>query len=1105
VAIHDQTSWRLVLKAVLVAFVLSLLQPHVVAQQQDFSRFENDIRPVLQNQCVKCHGERRAKGKLRLHTPAAIMKGGQSGPVIVKGKPSESLLIHAIGYADPDLQMPPKKKIDGKTIAAFVTWVKEGAAMPADTSVGNTSERPQAFNLAERKKHWAWQPVTNPTPPIGNSWSSHPVDGFIWESLAASKLAPAAKAKKRVLVRRIFFDLIGLPPTPEQVDHFLNDTNPGAWKRLVDELLASPHFGEKWGRHWLDLMGYTETQGFEYDFHLPNAWQYRDYVIRALNADVPYDQFVTEHIAGDLLKKPRRNPSKGFDEAPLGTAFWLFGQEPHSPVSTRVDQLDRAARKIDVMSKAFLGVTVACARCHDHKFDAISTEDYYALNGFIQSSSYRQMRFETEETNLKIAKGLAELRLSQGPKLLSAIGKDLLFQLRDLEGIIGQAISKPTPKTSPQVSAWRDHLVKAEKDATDPFFGLTSFSETLANKAPPSFEFRQPVLDDKTRLIEDYTTAGRQPHWYANGPGFGLGPVKLGDVRISDDASRPVRSLVTRSAASWDRQWQILKPAARTQKSPTALNWPQAGRTLKTRSLKLTSGQLHYLVRGEGVAFAEINSHRVIHGPLHGKSIRRFAAADGGLQWVTHDLTGYVGRRIHLEFSSVGEQALDVLMIVESEKAPSIEHLPLPMLTSLRNSTQKPAPKPSLYVKALKKAARQAARGKLSNDAAGHEAAWLVNWMLANPSLMGPPSQSAIAANRTRFQTIIDEKQKLTRAIRPVSQQASVLMDGSGVNERVLLRGSHLTPSKPAPRRFLSAIDGRAPLLISAGSGRLELAERLTDSENPLFLRVIVNRLWHHIFGKGLVKTTDDFGVKGLRPSHPELLDWLARDFVKNKWSVKTMLKQLVMSESYQMASRHLDPRAIKADPENKLLHRMPRRRLTAEAVRDAIITTSGSLDRKMYGQPIPMHLTPFMQGRGRPKPGPLDGLGRRSVYLAVRLNFLSPFFLAFDFPRPTGCIGRRTNSNVPAQSLALMNDPFVMGQATFWAKRILAIESQGDIARVKQLYLEAYARPPRSSELKKAIDFLGQATKHHGGKIEPAWADLCHVLFNTKEFWHLL
>lgn len=1092
------------MKALLIVFLSASFQLKSLAQP-DYSFFENKIRPVLHARCTKCHGERKNRGKLRLHTPAAIRKGGESGSIIAEGKPNESLLIHAIRYVDPDLKMPPIKKLDDQVIKNFVQWVKDGAPMPGGSEFEKSASLSAIFSIEERKKHWAWQPLLDPTPTIGNSWSSHPIDVFIWNSLAAKNMSPAPRASKRILLRRLFFDLIGLPPTPSEVDSFLNDSTPNSWENQVDRLLASPHFGEKWARHWLDLVGYTETQGFEYDFSLPNAWQYRDYLIRAFNNDVPYNRLVAEHIAGDLINEPRRNKIEGFDESPLGTAFWLFGQEPHSPVSPRVDQLDRAARKIDVMSKAFLGVTVACARCHDHKFDAISTEDYYALSGFILSSSYRQLRFESEEMNQTVARQLRELRREQGQKILKATGKSLLLRLQKLDRSIGQALSEAGTNGDPMVQAWRKHLDASAKNPNDPFFGSKTIKESLGSKAPVAFHWAQPMIPEDAKIVQDYTSTTQQTHWFTNGPGFGLAPSQIGDVRISDDPSRPLARVVTKSAASWDKTWNILRPESGVETSPTALNWPQVGRTLKSRSITLTNGKLHYLVRGEGVAFVEINAHRVIHGPLHQKSIRRFATKDGALQWITHDLSAYVGRRVHVEFSSVGEKTLDVMMVVESKTDPTLDLKPGPLLTALRGSAKKPRSLAVYYAKALSQAARLATRGKLNNNADGHEAAWLINWMVEHPELLRKQSNTPKSSLGRQFQGTVAKKRDLLASIKRLSQQAPTLTDGSGDDERILLRGSHLSPGKKAARRFLSAIDGSQPLAINSGSGRLELADRLTDPQNPLFARVMVNRLWHHTFGRGLVKTTDDFGVKGQQPSHPLLLDWLARNFINNNWSIKAMIRQFVLSQAYQMASHHEDSRMVQIDPENKLLHRMPRRRLRAEAIRDSILATSGRLDRKVYGRPIAIHLTPFMQGRGRPKSGPLDGHGRRSLYLSVRLNFLSPFFLAFDFPRPTTCIGRRTNSNVPAQSLAMMNDPFVIEQATIWAKRILSIKDLDDEGRIRRVYLEAYARPAAGVEITKAREFLADAVEHHDGQAEAAWADFCHALFNTKEFWHTL
>src|SRR5262249_29917507 len=327
--------------------------------------FEKKIRPLLIDNCHKCHAGDKVKGKLHLDSRTALLKGGDTGPAIVPGEPEKSLLIKAIHYKD-ELRMPPRTKLSEPAIADFTTWVKMGAPWP-ETSTAKAPSGKETFDLNDRKKHWAWQPIKASPPPTAGPWVQSPIDNFILVKLQAVGLSPAKPADKRTLIRRVTYDLIGLPPTPAEIDAFLADNSPDAFAKVVDRLLASPRYGERWARHWLDLMRFGETHGHEFDLEIPDAHGYRDYVIRAFNADVPYDQFVTEHIAGDLLEKPRRHPAEGFNESLIGTGFWFLGEAKHSPVDLRIDEADRMDNQIDVFSKAFLGLTVSCARCHDHK------------------------------------------------------------------------------------------------------------------------------------------------------------------------------------------------------------------------------------------------------------------------------------------------------------------------------------------------------------------------------------------------------------------------------------------------------------------------------------------------------------------------------------------------------------------------------------------------------------------------------------------------------------------------------------------------------------------------------------------------------------------
>ncbi|MEM9701366.1 MAG: DUF1549 domain-containing protein, partial [Planctomycetota bacterium] len=375
--------------------------------------FENKVRPLLVEHCYDCHSAEAEDlfAGLRTDSRAALLQGGDSGPAVKPGDADGSLLIEAVRYDSPGYEMPPDGKLADADIAVLERWVTMGAPWPAEAAPVAGAARPQ-FDLQARKaEHWVWQPIQSPAIPAvrDESWPRADLDRFILHELEARGFSPAESVDPAGLLRRLSFDLTGLPPTPERLRNYLSDPSDEATAAVVDELLASPHFGERWGRHWLDLVRYAESRGHEFDEDAPNAYQYRDYVIRALNADVPHDQLVREHLAGDLLPSPRLHPTAGYDESILGTGFWFLGEWVHSPVDIRKDEADRFDNMIDVMSKAFLGVTVSCARCHDHKFDAISTADYHALAGYLQSSDYRQVRFESRVQNGRVAERLAAL------------------------------------------------------------------------------------------------------------------------------------------------------------------------------------------------------------------------------------------------------------------------------------------------------------------------------------------------------------------------------------------------------------------------------------------------------------------------------------------------------------------------------------------------------------------------------------------------------------------------------------------------------------------------------------------------------------------------
>jgi hypothetical protein len=1127
--------------------------------------FERKVRPLLAQRCLECHSGDHAKGSLRLDSKAGVMAGGDTGPAIVPGKPGESLLVDAVNYGDT-YQMPPKSKLAADEVALLTRWVEIGAPWPEEAESAKVSRT--RFDLAERRAtHWAWQPIQSPEPPavVDEAWPRTAIDRFILARLEHEGLRPAAAADRRTLVRRLYFDLIGLPPSGEELAAALADESPEAVEHLVDRLLASPHFGERWGRHWLDLVRYCESRGHEYDATIPNAWQYRDYVIRAINADVPYDQFLTEHLAGDLVSPPRLHPSERFNESILGTGFWLFEDAVHSPVDIRQDECDRIDQRVDVLSKTFLGLTVACARCHDHKFDAISQRDYYALSGFAVSASYRQVRFETLERERQIAEQLDRLRSGARGELLpkaAVVLRPVVEHLADYLLAAGEMLWPPLPADSPAdgqrpaaavspegiagvaaargldarlLAVWADQLALARAASEHPLhrLALCAAGADGGTPAPPSAAAEPP------RVIIDY--ADPAAAWYADGFAFGLHPLRPGDVLPAADRAAPLR-LSKSAAARRDPAWLGLQNGPDCENDFDRLGqWERAGQTVRTPEVTLGSGKLWYRVRGAGRAYTVVNTHFLVHGPLHAQTLFEWQAKaavtepseakpdetaqekSGDWQWIGQDLTAYAGHRVHIEFSPLGGESLAIARVVESPQPPALDEHELPAIdlpaidTAVADEAASPAKlaaspaklaaaSQELFLRAVTSMAQQQA----ATTAMPPQEAALADWMLARLELLAPVASATGAERAAREQLAASTaafraaEAEAASQVPRISRLAPALLEGNGADEPLLIRGNPRTPGETVARRPLTALAGSTAFDTGAGSGRLELAQSLTAAGNPLVARVMVNRAWHHLFGMGIVASVDNFGLLGQPPSHPELLDYLAHHFVADGWSLKRLIRQLVLSRTYQMSS--FADAADGQDPNDVMLHRMRLRRLEGEAIRDAILAVSGGLDRRQFGPSVPIYLTADLQGRGRPaKSGPLDGAGRRSLYLAVRRNFLSPMMLVFDLPNPATTVGRRNVSNVPAQALILLNDPFVDEQALAWAKRALKVDLP-PAERIGRLYEAAIGRPPEPRELDAALEFLHQQAAELNRpdgwqNDERAWADLAHVLWNSKEF----
>lgn len=931
--------------------------------------FNFHVRPILVQNCYLCHGPDPSsrQADLRLDTfdgATALLKNGK-GHAIIPGDADRSEAIRRISSSDIGVMMPPPEsnlQLSDYEIAVLRKWIDQGAKW---------------------KKHWAFIPPEE----NGESKAENHIDHFIDEKLKTHALKPAGEAGRTSLIRRVSYVLTGLPPTIDEIQAFLSDETDKAYEQMVDRYLNSSGFGERWARHWLDVVRYAETKGHEFDYEIVGAWHYRDYLIRAFNADVPYDQLLKEHLAGDLLKDIRWNDESGNNESQLGTSFFVFGEGTHSPVDIRKDEADRIDNMIDVTSKTFQGLTVSCARCHDHKFDPIPTADYYALYGVMESS-----------------------RFSPIPVDLTYEKIESLEEIEKIKTTIRSTLEKQFPPTSQRQTNGMD---------------TTSF-DMLG-------DFRGPSLDN----------------WKSDGLAFGS----------KSTLGQPV----------WSADKKLLKFEKGRASSRHLTNGVYGA--LRSPNFEINRDFIGVRATGKSSTIRVIiDNFQLIQWPIYGGLEHKVDT--GSWKNFTFDVSAWKGRKAYVEVLPGSYRshvyALDPEAYVEVEYAIAYD-----------------------------------GNWPLNVDSFFKEA---INWVASlNKQLMSD------AHTLTTSLKHLHEKQEQETSIPEDSLFFTGITEGFGVNSPVSERGSHKNElATVVPRGFLSALT-EDHQFESDGSGRLELANAMLDPANPLTSRVMVNRIWHHLFGRGIVETVDNFGLQGKLPTHPELLDHLAIKFQEDQWSIKRMIKYIVMSRTFRRATE-AENAALEQDPDNLWLSHFPVRRLEAEAIRDGILATSGQLNTKMYGQPVPVYLTEFMTGRGRPaRSGPLDGLGRRSIYLSVRRNFLEPMMTTFDRPIPFSTFGKRNVTNVPAQSLILMNDPFVIDQAQKMAADVLEQEGLTTEERIELIYLRALSRKPEEQEMEQARKFLTliadsyQVDSEETDQNLSVWKDYCHSVFNLKEFIYLI
>jgi hypothetical protein len=969
--------------------------------QEEF--FEQEIRPLLAAKCHSCHGPKSSFAGLRLDLRDAV----QSSSVIVPGNAAASRFIAALNGQGGVPRMPPGSPLTTNQIEKLTRWINNGAVWPRE----DPSKQASIFDLEQRRReHWAWQAL-----------KKSPGQEAKLRATSSSEASPLQ------MLRRATFDLTGLPPTPAEIAAYLAQPN---YRALIDRLLASPRFGERMARRWMDLIRYSDSHGSEGDPDIPNAWMYRDYLIRAFNDDVPYHDLIREHLAGDLLTQPRLNRQLGFNESLLAMAHWRMVEHGFQPVDPWEDRVKWTDNQIDVFSKTFQGITLSCARCHDHKFDAISQKDYYAVFGIFAGARPTQVAIDTPEI------------LHHNRDTLAALKKRIRAQFADLWSRV---------TLSPVANAPADH----------PLYPL----------ARPAADYAAWLKDARARQetarafnAENFTVAWNLPGDFAQWRAQGVG---VAEARPGDFAILP----------SGDNALSGIYPSG----VYSHLISSKHGAVIQSPRFRVDTDSLSIRMLGDGFSFAQliIENYSVPRGGIYDQ---RTSGKRDEMGWYHWDLRFWKGFTAYVEFSTLDETthaALDSDDSRKKRKLPAVETrdgrswfgaaqvlfhknnklLPKDEVTALDYVAAGAPDHPADYPAHLNARLRSAIEAWRNDNTSPEQAAFLDS-LLRSGAL--PNHHAAIPA--------IADYRRLEAEIKVPRRAPGILEEAPG-DHPLLIRGDHKRPGPPVPRAYLQALHGQSRYDDSARL-RLTLAEEVASAQNPLTARVIVNRLWQYCFRTGLVSTPDNFGKLGATPADAALLDWLAAEFISDGWSIKSMLRRLMLSPLYRRAD-------------------LPIRRLEAEEVRDAILAASGHLDLTMYGKPVPVyyaHETGATKG-DRPK-GPLDGNGRRSVYLEVRRNATHPFLEVFDVYKPTTTRGQRDVTNVPGQSLALLNSPFVVEQAKLWAASAHPT--------VDDLYLRTLGRPPSNAERQQAQAFLASQNEAE------ALAQLAHALWNVKEFLYV-
>lgn len=1008
---------------------------HAQRMSRGLERFQSHIKPLLITHCVKCHGGEKTKGELDLTTREGLLKGGAEGPAIQPFAAAASRLMRLVSH-EQEPHMPSKAdRLSAADQASLAAWIDEGAPYTSALIEGRTAPKKDRSQITgSDREWWAFQPLRPVTPPkpSGVRAFSNPIDAFLQARLQDKKLKLNPTADRRTLIRRASFDLLGLPPTPEQVEEFTRDRSAEAWPKLIARLLESPRHGERWARHWLDVARFAESSGFEHDYDRPSAYHYRDFVIKALNSDLPFDQFVRWQIAGDEFEpdNPLALMATGF----LGAGVFPTQITANEVERTRYDALDDM---LSTTGTAMLGLTVGCARCHDHKFDPIPTSDYYRmLSTFtttvrseleldLQPEENRRARAQFEEQHAPLAQELQRYETEKLP--------------HRFEAWLTSGAPLPAPATW---NILRASELTSKAGAKFKDLGDGSYLAEGANGDADTYTFTATTSAKGLRALRLEALS------HASMTKGGPGRADNGNIGLSR-----IRLFVSQAGSPPTNELKLVRPRATFEQNSS--------------SLAIASALDDNPKTGWAVDPKFGTNHAAIF------ELEKPLEAEGGIQL-----------RVTLEFGlnsrhNIGRPRL----AVTTSANPALDGQALP--AEIANLLDQVRAKPS-DAAALTSINRTLLRN------------W---WRHLDPQWQALQEKVETHARQA-------PKPKLTKVLICGEGYPAVRMHTQGADffpeTHFLQRGSTDLKRGVATQDFLQVLKRHdepatrwrwePPSTAKFSGRRRALANWLTDVESGaghLLARVMVNRLWQHHFGQGLVSTANDFGVQGTKPSHPELLDWLALRLIQERWHLKPIHELMMTSLAYQQTSE-VDDAKQQADPANQLISRRVPQRLQAEAIRDSLLFVSGALDTNMFG------------------PGTLDeNSRRRSIYFTVKRSQLIPSMTAFDAPEPLVSQGSRPTTTVAPQALWLMNSAPVRSWAEAFTKRFATSADEPVTKQVSRAYLLALNRRPTAQEATQSFEFIEAQTKRYQAQKQAnprqlALTDFAQVVLDLNEFLYV-